>query len=736
MMKRRFFVAVAVLTAVLGFAGIGGAVFAQAQTTATGKFTAEQYKKALWMVTRFYGAQRSGEGPNWLLMDHTYKVSFVKDADGSRNLAGGWFDCGDHVTFGQTFFYSAYMLAKAYESFPTGFHDLYHGKDYSDYAASGKWSIDDGSPNGTPDLLEELKYATDWIIKATPDGSTFYYEKGDGNLDHKQWVTAGKMSTLPRSEGGEAEGTRAIAKNPNDGPMASFAAGALAVMSKIYRKYDAAYADTCLNHAKNAYTYANGKKGVSAGAASGSYYGAHKDPQTVFVLAASEMFRATGEDTYKNAIDKSQVKTSYHVLDYANSHDMVAYAAAAATIDTVQKNAYLKLALDEFVTKYTSSGNINGEKVTTLGGGWGQLRYAGNTAFSVALYSLAKNVAQYDQFIYDQIDYILGNNNAKQSFIVGFCEGCTKSPKFPHHRNVYLRDDNPTDAGKANMTIPDRNKSFGYLVGGTRNSSSFTESVTDYELTEGGIDYNAGLLGALAYIVSKLAPADTSKFGKPPIVQTPTTIKISFSANPSDTASFIKDSILLTNLYNGDSGKQLYAHVFDQNDSIISNVVCGTVTWDFTSKNTLAPIPITPHAQSALSDTGCSFTVPDGLNGSLDAVITSVKATYVYAGADRPSISKSFAVYSPPISVLPRTVSLAKHGYAMTVKPHAVTFTAAEGREITALSIYNIQGKRIFAAAGKHTSITWNRSNRPHGMYMIKLTLNNGAIIQRNLILK
>jgi len=471
---------------------------------AAGAFTPEQYKKALWMVTRFYGAQRSGLGPNWLLMDHTYKTSFVKDASDNHNLEGGWFDCGDHVLFGQTFFYSAYMLAKAYESFPKGFYDLYNGKDYSDYAESKNWGIEGGKPSKIPDLLEELKYATDWIIKATPDGNTFYYEKGNGDYDHKNWVTAGFMSTLPINDGGEKEGSRPIAKNPNDGVMASFAAGALAIMSKIYREYDAAYADTCLNHAKNAYAYASGKKNNSAGAASGSYYGAHKDPATVFVLAASEMYMVTGDATYKNAIDISQVKTHYHVLDYSNSHDLVAYAAAKAVPE--YSDSLLKLAANEFVDKYTNSGNINEEKVTTLGGGWGQLRYAGNTAFSVALYSLANNTEQYDQFIYDQVDYVLGSNQAKRSFVTGFCEGCNGQPKLVHHRNVFLRDDNPPDDQKVQMTIPERNKYFGYLVGGTRTSTSYEESVTNYTTTEGGIDYNAGLLGALAYIVSKVAP--------------------------------------------------------------------------------------------------------------------------------------------------------------------------------------------------------------------------------------
>jgi len=501
-----------------------------------GAFTPEQYRKALWMVTRFYGAQRSGIGPNWLLMDHTYKTSFVKDADGSRNLEGGWFDCGDHVLFGQTFFYSAYVLAKAYEAFPKGFHDLYNGKDYSDYAESGKWGIENGKPNRIPDLLEELKYATDWIIKATPNGTTFYSQKGDGNADHQKWVTAGFMSTLPKNEGGEKEGSRFIVKNPEDGVMASFAAATLALMSKIYREYDSTYADTCIKHAKNAYDYAKTYKNKAAGA---DFYGAHKDPQTVFVLAASEMYRITENNTYKSDIDKSQIKGHWHVLDYSNSHDLVAYAAAMAT--PTDKEAILQIAFDEFVKKYTDPNNIETEKVTKLGGGWGQLRYAGNTAFSVALYSLAKNITQYDQFIYDQIDYVLGKNNAKRSFITGFCEGCNGSPKLPHHRNVFLRDDNPDDGEKAKMTIPERNKYFGYLVGGTRVSTSYTESVTDYQTTEGGIDYNAGLLGALAYIVSKVDPA-------PPIPSSSSVASSSSSSENNDSSSSQESTPIILNI--------------------------------------------------------------------------------------------------------------------------------------------------------------------------------------------
>jgi len=460
------------------------------------------------MTTRFYGAQRSGKGPNWLIMEHdtaAYRTSFTKDADGSVNLEGGWFDCGDHVTFGQTFFFSAYVLAKAYDLFPTGFHDNYSGFDYADYVQSKNWNMGGGRGDGIPDLLQELKYATDWIIKATPDGSTFYYQKGEGAKDHKLWVTAGKMSQQPADDGGEP---RKIYKNPNDGVMAAMAASALAVMSRVYDKYDQAYAATCLAHAKNAYTYAKSKKGQSAGAGDGGFYSGHAQPAVVaFISAASEMYAATHVDSYKSDATAEQDNIKFHNwgFDYSNTHDLAPLAMATCGVDEKR----LDQLKSTFVDAYT--GSLNGEGVCTKGNsGWGALRYPGNHAFIVAAWSQAKKDATLESFIYKQVDYILGANNSNQSFVVGFCEGCQKSPVYPHHRNVYLRDDNPDDAAKQGMTIPARNEQFGYLVGGTWNSSGYKESVTDYAMTEGGIDYNAGLVGALGYIVSKLDPADTA----------------------------------------------------------------------------------------------------------------------------------------------------------------------------------------------------------------------------------
>ena len=532
---------------------------------ASGKFTAADYQRALWMTTRFYGAQRDGKGPNWLLIGNANPVSFMKDSDGSLDLTGGWFDCGDNALFGQTFFYSAYSLAKAYDLFPTGFPDDYHGFDYSDYVASKNWDKTGGLPDGIPDLLQELKSATDWIIKATPDAQTFYSQLGDYDADHKVWCTSGyKSINYNAVDGGEKDQPRPKVKNPDDGAMPALAAAALALMSKHWRKYDASYADSCLSHAYNAYAYASSHKGLSKGSA--AYSAWTPRPNIQFMVAASELYRVTNKSQYLSDFKtaESQLNDYGHgyTLNWNNPDDWVWFNGDLLG-ESFGAN-FPKL----FANSYKNAGT--GENgLSTIGDGWGFLRYPANQAFSCAAWAAHKGVADWDQFIYNQVDYILGENNAKQSFVVGFCSGCSKSPQYPHHRNVYLYDGN--DMTKI-PPIPDKNKQFGYLVGFTKAASNtFTESVGNYQQTEGGIDYNAGLVGALAYIVSKLAPVDTSKLG-PTSLHPRTGTAFSFSANATGRTILLSSSAQLQEVL-----------VTDPQGRVLAQTTPGTASYRWTA---------------------------------------------------------------------------------------------------------------------------------------------------------
>ena len=80
----------------------GLAVFGLAFTDSYAGLSDDDYIEAAWMTTRFYGAQRSGQGPNWVLDGTNNPTSFTNEKYNGKDVSGGWFDCGDHVMFGQT----------------------------------------------------------------------------------------------------------------------------------------------------------------------------------------------------------------------------------------------------------------------------------------------------------------------------------------------------------------------------------------------------------------------------------------------------------------------------------------------------------------------------------------------------------------------------------------------------------------------------------------------------------
>jgi len=104
------------------------------------------------------------------------------------------------------------------------------------------------------------------------------------------------------------------------------------------------------------------------------------------------------------------------------------------------------------------------------------------------------------------VNYILGFNSSSQSYVVGFG---SKAPKQPHHRNVYESDAN----NMSGLSITSKNQQHGYLIGGALDGS-MQDDINNYQYTEGGIDYNAGFVGALGWVCSIKDPVDLSKFGQ------------------------------------------------------------------------------------------------------------------------------------------------------------------------------------------------------------------------------
>ncbi len=508
------------ITTALLLSSLGGATHAQ-------QFDKEQYQKALWMTARFYGAQRSGAGHSWLIAEHEpTKASseitpylgsfvkgqdFVKDADGDYDLTGGWFDCGDHVKFGQTEFFAGYMLALGYSEFPGGYEDFY-SQNYEGYIAASNytWEGKAGKPNGIPDILDEVKYATDYFMKCIRNEGIFYYQVGNGDDDHKIWCTSSVKAVLPRSLGGEREGSRPVKKaTGGTTSMTALCGATLASMARSYKPFDPIYANKCLEKAKTAYEYVD--KTAKSNADGGGYYPAKDKFEPDIVILCMELYRTTGDETYLAEAKKYSgwmaQKSGYNhnfSLCYNNTEDLACYLMAMYGSGTEQSNA--KTALSFLANMYLPT---SGHLMNVKNDGWGILRFPANQSFVRGLYAkMCGDLDKVDPYALASIEYIMGGNGKKFSYIVGFGD---KYPHYPHHRNFYGLDNN----SEANLSNQEKFMQLGYMVGGSLKDGEYTDDEKQYTFSEGGIDYNAGLVSALGYINSILNPVNTNKFGHP-----------------------------------------------------------------------------------------------------------------------------------------------------------------------------------------------------------------------------
>lgn len=532
----------------------GLACFGLAATDSFAALSTDDYVEAAWMTTRFYGAQRSGQGPNWLSFGTNYTTSFTKDNYQGKDVSGGWFDCGDHVMYGQSQGFSSYVLALAYAEFTEGFYDLYTG-DYSDYKAANDYTRKSGKPNKIRDLLEELRYEADFWVKAAISSSAFVTVKGDGNADHTKWVTPGKMSTLDSGEGGES---RSITGNANDSYTPGMAAAMLAVMARI--DPDEPNRTKYLAAAKTAYSYSKSHSGVTH--SSGFYESNWWDGRTQdgAFLAALELYRTTKDENYKTeAIKQFQnVKFesgSYSGLNYSNAVPLSVVMAQAVLDEQPPKGSNRDM--QQFLDAYYQAEVKNGVFMKGTGGpGKFPVRVPSGGAFLYALYAKFTGDTDYDEAIEKNIAYLLGDNSNKKSYVVGFTRNDVKAPPAPHHRGYYANEKPDIDVN-GYFNVPEKNKLLGGMIAGDFTNGSHSGDKSQWNVNEVCVDMNAPLVGALGYILSKRAPKTDEDLGIKSAVKPVDTTKVDTSKTDSIPGAIIPEPAKLSSFTMNQSGMSL-----------------------------------------------------------------------------------------------------------------------------------------------------------------------------------
>jgi len=150
---------------------------------------------------------------------------------------------------------------------------------------------------------------------------------------------------------------------------------------------------------------------------------------------------------------------------------------------------------------------------------WGCLRYAAASSMIAAIYYKQNPDPKYINMLKTQIDYILGDNPANMSYVVGMGN---KWSQHPHHRAA---QGGQGYADNANTT-PAKYVLLGALIGGPDVNDNFIDSVVEYQYTEVALDYNAGFVGALAAVVKHYGGVSIPTPTKTSTNPTPTPSKV------------------------------------------------------------------------------------------------------------------------------------------------------------------------------------------------------------------
>lgn len=459
------------------------------------------YGEALQKTILFFEAQQAGKLPDWNRIPWRGDATLEDGADVGIDLSGGWFDAGDHVKFGFPMASSLTLLA-------------WGGIEYYEaYEKSGQLIH----------LSRNIKWVTDYFLKAfandKPGEYVLYGQVGDGEQDHKWWGAAEVV---------HHQMERAAYKIDTSCPgteLAAETAAALASASILFRKNgDLDYADLLVQKAERLYDFADRYRGVYSDCLTKAVpfyksFSGYQDELTWGAIWLHKAKKAQDRNYSGNYLDKAIAE--YEVMskpyDYTILTDDKSYGVYVLLAKETGELEYQQRV--EAWLDYWTIGH-QGRRIKYTPGGlaflvkWGSLNLAANTSFLAFVYSdwlktqgAIEKAERYFDFAVSQIQYILGDNPAGRSYIIGYGD---KFPQNPHHRTAHGSWSN-----NSNNPTQSRNLLIGALVGGPDDRDNWKDDRNDWVRNEVAIGYNAGITGALAKMYSEFGGTPLAEISFP-----------------------------------------------------------------------------------------------------------------------------------------------------------------------------------------------------------------------------
>lgn len=358
---------------------------------------------------------------------HVEDAVFYSDSSKKRDVAGGWHDAGDYGKFSINTALSTGLLLHLYEL-------------NQDYFTDGQLNIPEHN-NGIPDLLDEVRWSLEWLLKMQNDNGAVYHK-----VSQKKWV--GEF--LPHEDPEERYIFR-VSSNATAGFSAVAALGA-----RLFESYDEDFSARLVRSAEHAWSYLEDNPAIqpSGGFSNppdvkGGEYSDDSD-KDVRLWAAIELFKMTGTEEYLEFFSEHYEELLVSGLSPLSWKDFDSLALSvflnASLPDQYEDHQEkvlrsFKTAGDQLVKKHRSNNYrtlLNREEYY-----WGSASV--NLAYSYLLIQLHRKtgVEKYYNTALDQLHYTLGRNPFNQTFLTGIGSVPVKSPYHQFSMEAEFREPVP-----------------------------------------------------------------------------------------------------------------------------------------------------------------------------------------------------------------------------------------------------------------------------------------------------